>query len=96
MAIPKKQESTITEDMLKELQGELRDLDLNWADRLQKQIKDNKEVDKAVRRAISTNMIYNVFNKIIKNNKKILIVFTQAKKLRDLMQSEATEAIKSN
>ncbi len=84
----KKPISKITAEMLKELQDELRELDLGWVEKLEEQIRKDKSVDQKYIGALSARKIYNVFNNIVRNNGWKVLMYSQGKTLRGKLESQ--------
>lgn len=78
----------------KTLQEELRTLDLQWVANLVKKIKEDENIDKDIRKAVTDRKIYNIFNGVLRNGHWRLVVYKQAKQMRDQLQGQWEEAKK--
>ncbi len=78
----------ITLEDLKIIQAELRELDFNWKSKLCWQMKEDEKIDAKSRAVISDVRIYNTFNGIVRNGSWKVLVYGQAKLLRDRLRKE--------
>lgn len=87
---------TITPEMLKDLQQELKQLNTQWVPELVKLMNAEKKNDRALRnsfRKINDRKIYNVFNDVVKNGAWKMLIYKYGKKLKEGWVSEVNEVI---
>lgn len=94
MAQSKKHKTEITEEMLKKLQEELRELDLSWVETLCDQIHDDKKVEQRFKDKLSERKIYNVFNGVVRNGAWKVLIYSQADVLKEKLTKKLSAAIK--
>lgn len=67
-----------TPDQFKQLQKDLRELDLKWVSALMLRIAEDESVEEDLKNELTERKIYNVFNGIVKDGKWKMLIFTQA------------------
>lgn len=79
--------------MLKDLQQELKKLNMQWLPLLVKQIQDDETIEEQFRQ-INERKAYNVFNGIVTNGAWKLTLYREGKKLKEILQGQVLAAIK--
>lgn len=92
LRIMAKKKNSITEKMFKELQQELKDLNMQWVILLVKQIKEDKAIEKKFKE-VNDRKVYNVFNGIVKDGAWKLLIYQQAIGLKARLEKAVQEIL---
>lgn len=94
IAFMDKQTTGIELSLLKELQQGLKALNQQWVPLLVKQIQEDESIEEQYRQ-VNERKVYNIFNGIVTDGAWKLVVFREAKKLKESLQKAVEEAINS-
>lgn len=92
MATRKKKNATISPEKLKQLQQELKELNMQWVPLLVTKIKTDKTIDKAFK-GVNDRKVYNVFNGIVKNGAWKVVVYGKGSELKEELQSKLQQVV---
>ncbi len=88
-----KKKSGITDEMLKNIQRDLKELNIGWVKLIIDKVKADTTVDKKTKKAFNDRKVYNVFNGVIKNGALRLLMYKHGAELKEELEGMVSEVV---